>query len=454
MNDVVIVGAGLAGSEAAYFLSKLGFKVKLYEMRPHVKTNAHNTEKFAELVCSNSFRNSNKETSAIGLLHEELRRLNSLIIESADANQIPAGSCLAVDREGFSDYITKKIKAEDNIEIINKEFTEEDYDESKITIITSGPLTSAKLIDFIQKVNDHKSLNFFDSIAPIVYKESIDFNVAWCQSRYEDASENADYINCPMDKEQYLNFVEELIKGEKINFKDWEKDTPYFEGCLPVEVMAERGEKTLTFGPLKPVGLTNPHNPDKKPYAVVQLRRDNKLDTLYNMVGFQTKLNYKEQKRIFTKIPGLENAEFARLGGLHLNTFINSPQVLNNNLSHKVYNNLFFGGQISGCEGYVESSATGLLAAIFVASKLKNIESEKVLPPSTSALGSLLLHVTCNANKDTFQPMNINFGLFANLNDEKLSKNKMSKKDKRAYITKNALNQIDDFKQTLLQHIL
>ncbi len=453
MKDIVIVGAGLAGSEAAYFLSKQGFKVKLYEMRPKVNTKAHNTANFAELVCSNSFRNSNKETSAIGLLQEELRICGSLVMESASKNQIPAGGCLAVDREGFSNYITNAIKAEKNIEVINKEFEAKDYNKDAITLIATGPLSSGKMIDFLQQINDNKSLYFFDSIAPIVYKESINFDIAWYQSRYEDASEGGHYINCPMSKEQYLDFVQELIKGEKTEFKDWEKDTPYFEGCLPIEVMAERGEKTLTFGPLKPVGLTNPHKPNEKPYAVVQLRRDNALDTLYNMVGFQTKLTYKEQKRIFSKIPGLENVNFARLGGLHLNTFINSPKLLNQNLSHKSHNNIFFGGQISGCEGYVESSATGLLAGMFIALHLKGLSSKEVLPPQNTALGSLLSHITYNAEKETFQPMNINFGLFANLNDESLSKKKMNKKDKRLHITTNAIKQITKWQEELKKHL-
>ncbi len=402
---IAVIGGGLSGCEAAYQLLLKGFSVTLFEMRPQKMTPAHNGDKLAELVCSNSLRSDDASSSAIGLLHEELRLCNSLIMEAADNNSVPAGGALAVDRNNFSDYITEKLHSFKNFELVVREITSiaevADFDH---VIIATGPLTSEAMMSEIKKLSDDKAeLNFFDAIAPIIYKDSIDMDKAWFQSRYDKGS-GKDYINCPLNEEQYHTFIDNLINGEKIEFKEWEKDTPYFEGCLPIEVMAERGVKTLAFGPLKPVGLTNPHK-DEVPYAVVQLRQDNQLGTIYNMVGFQTKLNYKEQKRIFRKIPGLENAEFARLGGIHRNSFICSPKVLSNKLTFKSASNISLAGQISGCEGYVESTAIGLLASLFI------INKDLVLPPRNTATGGLLVHVTDEANAEHYQPMNINFGL-------------------------------------------
>lgn len=411
---VNIIGGGLAGSEAAWQLANRGIKVNLHEMRRGDKlTHAHHTDKLAELVCSNSFRNDDV-ASAIGLLHEEMRRLDSLIMRAADNTRLPAGSALAMDRDLFAAYVTEEISKHENISILRQEVTE--FTDDQKWIIASGPLTSDKLSAEIMKITGEDKLAFFDAIAPIAYKESLDFSKCWFQSRYDKPSAGADgqmsdgkdYINCPLNKEQYYNFIDELIAADKTEFKEWEKDTPYFDGCLPVEVMAERGRDTLRFGPMKPVGLTNP-NSDDKPYAVLQLRQDNKLGTLYNLVGFQTKLKYGEQKRVLSQIPGMENVEFARLGGLHRNTFINSPKLLSRNLSLTSKPNVKFAGQITGVEGYVESAATGLLAGIFTYHEIAALDL--VSPPDVTALGSLINHITGDAESSTFQPMNINFGL-------------------------------------------
>lgn len=411
-KQLTIIGGGLAGSEAAWQVAGRGIKVKLYEMRKgNRKTDAHQTDGLAELVCSNSFRSDNHTNSAIGLLHEEMRRMNSLIMKCAGENKVPAGGALAVDREGFSKAVQSALETNENITVIREEIEEVPSVENGNVIIATGPLTSQKLSESILKITGNDYLAFFDAIAPIVFKDSIDFSKSWFQSRY-DKGDGKDYINCSMTKEQYYTFVQALIDGEKGDFKQWEKDTPYFDGCLPIEVMAERGVETLRFGPMKPVGLTNP-NSDEKPYAVVQLRQDNKLGTLYNIVGFQTKLKYGEQQRIFKTIPGLENAEFARLGGLHRNTFIKSPELLDGVLRLKSHPHVRFAGQVTGVEGYVESAACGLMAGIFAANEINNLEIK--LPPPTTALGSLLNHITGGAESATFQPMNINFGLMPEL---------------------------------------
>lgn len=425
-----IIGGGLAGCEAAWQAANQGIKVNLYEMRnKDLKTPAHQTDNLAELVCSNSLR-SDDVNSAIGLLHEEMRRLNSLILTAADQTKVPAGSALAVDREIFSKFIHDKLESHPNISIIRKKITK--LPEEGNWIIATGPLTDEILMEEITLLSDKENLAFFDAIAPIVYKDTIDFSKAWFQSRYDKGS-GKDYINCPLTKDQYYQFVQDLIEGEKTEFKEWEKNTPYFDGCLPIEVMAERGKDTLAFGPMKPVGLTNPHS-DEKPFAVVQLRQDNKLATLYNIVGFQTKLKYKAQKEIFSKIPGLENVDFARFGGIHRNSFINSPILLDNFLRFKPRPNIRFAGQITGVEGYVESAACGLMAGLFAGYELNN----KVisLPPKETAIGSLLDHITGGAEAECFQPMNINFGLFPPLNI------KCKKIDRKAAYSKRALEKL------------
>ena len=407
-----IIGGGLAGSEAAWQAANMGVNVILHEMRPHVKTNAHQTEGLAELVCSNSFRSDDKDYNAVGLLHEEMRMCNSLIMEQGDKAAVPAGGALAVDRDLFSQAVTEKLSSHPNIEIERGEVSELPPEDWESVIIATGPLTSENLAKDIQKLTGEDSLAFFDAIAPIIHTESIDMDTCWYQSRYDKAGPSgtgSDYINCPMDKEQYLSFIEELISAPKTEFKDWEKDTPYFEGCMPIEVMAERGPETLRYGPMKPVGLTNPHRPEK-PYAVVQLRQDNALGSLYNMVGFQTKMKYGEQTRVFRMIPGLENAEFARLGGLHRNTFINSPKLLDKHLRLKAQPRLRCAGQITGCEGYVESAAIGLMAGRMAACELLGNTFPQL--PETTAFGALLNHITGGGNADPFQPMNVNFGLF------------------------------------------
>ena len=413
-KPVHVVGGGLAGSEAAWQLARAGVPVILHEMRPTRTTDAHLTDGLAELVCSNSFRSDDADFNAVGLLHQEMRQLGSLIMQAADANKVPAGGALAVDREAFSASVEKALVEEPLIEICREEVAgpiPEDWDQ---VIIASGPLTSERLAGAIRELTGKNALSFFDAIAPIVHKDSIDFDKAWYQSRY-DKGDGSDYINCPLDGQQYETFIDDLLSGEKTEFKEWE-GTPYFEGCLPIEVMAERGRQTLAYGPMKPVGLTNPNNPTVKPRGIVQLRQDNALGTLYNIVGFQTKLTYGEQKRIFRTIPGLENAEFARLGGLHRNTFLNSPKLLGRTLALKSHPHIRFAGQITGCEGYVESTSVGLIAGRYAAAE--RLGQTPSTPPSTTALGALLDHITGGADEKTFQPMNVNFGLFPDLDDD------------------------------------
>lgn len=413
-----IIGGGLAGSEAAWQIACAGIPVILHEMRPTMKTDAHKTSDLAELVCSNSFRSDDASTNAVGLLHAEMRMAKSLIMQAADANQVPAGSALAVDRDGFSAAITKTIQEHPLITIERTQIIDIPPSEWGNVIVATGPLTSPALANAIKTTTGADSLSFFDAIAPIIHTDSINMDVCWFQSRYDKVGPGGtgkDYINCPLDKQQYESFIQALIDGEKTEFKEFE-NTPYFDGCLPVEVMAERGVETLRHGPMKPMGLTNAHQPDIKAYAVVQLRQDNKLGTLYNMVGFQTKLKYGEQTKILRMIPGLENAEFARLGGLHRNTYLNSPLLLDHTLRLKALPRLRFAGQITGCEGYVESSAIGLLAGRFAAADY--LGQEYSMPPLTTAFGALLNHITGGhiiaeeENKTSFQPMNINFGLF------------------------------------------
>jgi methylenetetrahydrofolate--tRNA-(uracil-5-)-methyltransferase len=416
---VHIVGAGLAGSEAVWQVARHGVRVVLHEMRPHRMTEAHRTGGLAELVCSNSFRSDDAANNAVGLLHAEMRRLGSLILRCADGNQVPAGGALAVDRDGFSAAVTKALDDHPLIEIDRAEVDGLPPADWGTVIVATGPLTSAPLAAAIRALTDESALAFFDAIAPIVHRDSIDMSKAWFQSRYDKVGPGgtgADYINCPMTEAEYHGFVDALLEGEKVGFKDWEANTPYFDGCLPIEVMAERGRETLRHGPMKPVGLTNPHDPTVKPYAIVQLRQDNKLGTLYNIVGFQTKLKHGAQTRIFRTIPGLENAEFARLGGVHRNTFLNSPKLLDNQLRLRAQPRLRFAGQMTGCEGYVESAAIGLVAGLYAASDA--LTQTLVAPPPTTALGALLGHITgghietIDGAARSFQPMNINFGLF------------------------------------------
>jgi methylenetetrahydrofolate--tRNA-(uracil-5-)-methyltransferase len=405
-QELHIIGAGLAGSEAAWQAAQRGISVIIHEMRPERRTEAHHSGDCAELVCSNSFRSDDYERNAVGLLHEEMRRCNSLILKMADAHKVPAGGALAVDREGFARAVTTALNTHPKIRFERREI--ETLPAQGMTIVATGPLTSTALSKAIECATGSEYLAFFDAIAPIVYFDSVDMSKAWFQSRWDKGS-GRDYINCPMTKEEYEGFIAALNQGEKTEFKEWEKNTPYFEGCLPIEVMAERGLDTLRFGPMKPVGLTNPHTGGRA-HAVVQLRQDNKLGTLYNMVGFQTKLKYGEQQRIFRMIPGLENSEFARLGGIHRNTFIRSPALIDGFLRLKSAPHLRFAGQITGVEGYVESAACGLMAGCFAAQELT--DEAMIPPPMTTALGALLNHITGGANAGIFQPMNINFGLF------------------------------------------
>jgi methylenetetrahydrofolate--tRNA-(uracil-5-)-methyltransferase len=412
-----IVGGGLAGSEAAWQLAERGVQVVLHEMRPVTATPAHQTDRLAELVCSNSFRSDDAVHNAVGLLHEEMRRAGSLIMAAADRNQVPAGGALAVDRDGFAAMVTERVSSHPLVTIERGELTGLPPAEWGPAIIATGPLTSAPLSEAFRRTAGADSLAFFDAIAPIIHRDSVDMDVAWFQSRYDKAGPGgtgSDYLNCPMDRDQYLAFVEALRSGEKTDFREFEKNTPYFDGCLPIEVMAERGIETLRHGPMKPVGLTNPHNPTVKAYAIVQLRQDNALGTLWNMVGFQTKLRHAEQTRIFRMIPGLEKAEFARLGGLHRNTFLDSPNILDAALRLKALPRLRFAGQITGCEGYVESAAVGLLAGRFSAAE--HLGESPAMPPPTTALGALLAHITgghlSGEDRPRFQPMNVNFGLF------------------------------------------
>lgn len=415
-TPIHVIGGGLAGTEAAWQIANSGIPVVLHEMRPDKPTPAHQTGGLAELVCSNSFRADDHTGSAVGLLHEEMRRLGSLIMTAATENRVPAGGALAVDRDGFSASVEAAIEGHPLITVERGEITDLQSIDWESVIVATGPLTSDALGQSIRELTGADQMAFFDAIAPIVYKDSIDFDKAWLQSRY-DKGDGSDYINCAMDDEQYHTFIQAMLDADKITSKDWEADTPYFEGCLPIEVMAERGVETLTFGPMKPVGLTNPNAPDKRSYAIVQLRQDNQLGSLWNMVGFQTKMTYGEQKRVFRTIPGLENAEFARLGGMHRNTFIKSPELLDQTLQLKSRPGLRFAGQITGCEGYVESTSIGLLAGRFAARE--RLERDMTPPPNTTALGALLGHITGGADAKTYQPMNINFGLFpeTELND-------------------------------------
>jgi len=402
--DIHIIGGGLAGSEAAWQLAEVGLRVRLSEMRGGGdSTPAHETDRLAEMVCSNSFRSDDAEHNAVGLLHQEMRALGSLIMRAGDERRVPAGSALAVDREGFAEEVTRIVEQHPKITVVRERV---DTLPDHPTIIATGPLTGSTLAEAIAVETGEGALAFFDAIAPIVHRDSVNMDIAWMAARWDKGGK--DYINCPLDKPQYEDFVAALIDGEKMPFKDWEKDTPYFEGCMPIEVMAERGPETLRHGPMKPMGLDNPRT-GRWPYAVVQLRQDNKLGTLWNMVGSQTKLKHGEQVRIFRTIPGLENAEFARLGGIHRNSFINSPRLLDRELRLKSKLNIRFAGQITGCEGYVESAAVGILAARFAAADLR-CETLPSPPPET-ALGAILAHITGGADAETFQPMNVNFGL-------------------------------------------
>jgi methylenetetrahydrofolate--tRNA-(uracil-5-)-methyltransferase len=403
--DIHIIGGGLAGSEAAWQLAEAGVKVRLSEMRGTQGTAAHQTDDLAELVCSNSFRSDDSDRNAVGLLHDEMRRLGSIIMACADEHRVPAGSALAVDRDGYSRAVTQAIGDHANIDLVRERV---DALPSGPTIIATGPLTAALLADAIAGETGTEALAFFDALAPIVHHETINMDVAWMASRW-DKGDTKDYINCPMDKDQYLAFHAGLLAGEKTAFKEWEANTPYFDGCMPIEVMAERGIDTLRYGPMKPVGLDNPRT-GRWPYAVVQLRQDNALGTLWNIVGFQTKLKHAEQVRLFRMIPGLEHAEFARLGGLHRNTFIQAPKLLDATLRLKSAPHIRFAGQITGCEGYIESAAIGMLAGRFAAADLAG--RALVVPPPTTALGALLSHITGGADAETYQPMNVNFGLF------------------------------------------
>lgn len=437
-KPIHIIGGGLAGSEAAWQAANMGIPVVLHEMRPHRETPAHKTDGLAELVCSNSFRSDDAANNAVGLLHEEMRRCNSLVMREGGKAAVPAGGALAVDRDIFSTGVTKALAEHPLITIERGEIAGLPPDAWESVIIATGPLTSLALADAIRNLTGEDSLAFFDAIAPIVDRDSINMDIAWFQSRYDKISkaggDGKDYINCPMTAEQYYAFVDALLAAEKTEFKEWEKDTPYFEGCMPVEVMASRGADTLSFGPMKPVGLTDQRT-GKRPYAVVQLRQDNALGTLYNMVGFQTKMKYAEQTRVFRMIPGLEEATFARLGGLHRNTFINSPKLLDGHLRLKAQPRLRFAGQITGCEGYVESAAVGIMAGRFAAAEILGQSMEA--PPATTALGAMLNHITGGADAETFQPMNINFGLFPPLSG------KTKKKERKPEMSARALRDLE-----------
>ena len=430
-HDIHIIGGGLAGSEAAWQLARRGFKVRLSEMRGSGETtDAHQTDGLAELVCSNSFRSDDDEKNAVGLLHHEMRKLDSLIMRAGEIARVPAGSAMAVDRDVFSHEVQRTLEDHPNITVVRERIDALPSDGP--AIVATGPLTAAALAQSIVGATGQERLAFFDAIAPIVHRDSIDMDICWIQSRWnkrnEASNEDGDYINCPMTKDEYLAFHQGLMDGEKTEFKEWEENTPYFDGCMPIEVMASRGVETLRFGPMKPVGLDNPRDTTPEfpqgrwPHAVVQLRQDNKLGTLWNMVGFQTKLKYGAQVELFRTIPGLQNAEFARLGGLHRNTFLNSPLVLDRQLRLKGMERIRFAGQITGCEGYVESSAVGLVAGMMAAAELAG--DEWIAPPRTSALGALLSHITGDAEADTYQPMNVNFGLFPPMHDVKKKQRK------------------------------
>lgn len=436
-KPIHIIGGGLAGSEAAWQIASAGVPVVIHEMRSEErKTAAHQTDHLAELVCSNSFRSDDHTQNAVGLLHQEMRLLDSIIMSCGDKHKVPAGGALAVDRHGFSEEVQTTLENHPLISIEREEISELPPKEWGSTIVATGPLTSDTLSQSIKEHTGEEHLAFFDAIAPIIHKDSINFDIAWFQSRY-DKGDGKDYINCPMSKEQYYQFIEALLTGDKTEFKEWEKDTPYFEACLPIEVMAERGKETLTFGPMKPVGLTDPNG--TKPYAIVQLRQDNALGTLYNMVGFQTKLKYGAQQDIFRSIPGLENAEFARLGGIHRNTFIQSPILLDKTLRLKSAPHLRFAGQVTGVEGYVESAAMGLMAGRFAAMEALGKNFER--PPATTALGALLRHITEHAEISTFQPMNINFGLIPPLEQ------RVKKKERKAAYCERALTDFAEWQE-------
>ena len=438
---VHIIGAGMAGSEAAWQCVRRGVPVILHEMRPERMTEAHQSDGFAELVCSNSFRSDDKTGNAVGVLHEEMRKADSLIMGMGDMTKLPAGGALAVDREAFSEAVSTILQQHPLVTIEYGEVKGLPPKDWGNTIIATGPLTAPSLANAILDETGEDSLAFFDAIAPIVYKDSIDFSKAWMQSRYDKkgpGGDGADYINCPLDKEQYETFIEALVKSDQTEFKEFEKNTPYFESCLPIEVMAARGAETLRWGPMKPVGLTNKHNPTVKAHAIVQLRQDNALGTLYNMVGFQTKMKYGAQAEIFKAIPGLENAVFARLGGIHRNTFINSPKLLNNQLQLKSRPDIRFAGQIMGVEGYVESAALGLITGRMAAAQAAG--NTYPVPPLTTAMGSLVEHVTggyMTGPKAKFQPMNVNFGLFPPMEEEivypKVNGKRLRGKDKTRY---------------------
>jgi methylenetetrahydrofolate--tRNA-(uracil-5-)-methyltransferase len=437
LAPIHVVGGGLAGSEAAWQIVSAGIPVVLHEMRPVRGTEAHQTDRFAELVCSNSFRSDDAEYNAVGLLHEEMRRCGSLVLRSGDASKVPAGGALAVDRDAFAGAVTEALASHPLVTVERGEVAGIPPAEWDSVVVATGPLTSPALAEAIRDLTGEASLAFFDAIAPIVHRDSVDLSKAWFQSRYDKAGPGgtgSDYINCAFDKEGYEAFVRALIEAEKTEFKEWEKDTPYFEGCLPIEVMAARGPDTLRWGPMKPVGLTNPHT-GRRPWAVVQLRQDNALGTLYNLVGFQTKMKYGEQSRVFRMIPGLENAEFARLGGIHRNTFINSPRLLDRELRLRAMPRLRFAGQVTGVEGYVESAAMGLLAGRFALAERLGRPAEP--PPPTTALGALLGHITGGAESETFQPMNVNFGLFPPVED------RFRGRERKLAYTRRALADLD-----------
>ncbi|TWB43835.1 methylenetetrahydrofolate--tRNA-(uracil(54)-C(5))-methyltransferase (FADH(2)-oxidizing) TrmFO [Nitrospirillum pindoramense] len=438
-GPVHVIGGGMAGSEAAWQLVQAGVPVVVHEMRPVRGTEAHQTEHFAELVCSNSFRSDDHEYNAVGLLHEEMRRCGSLILACADEHKVPAGGALAVDRDAFAQAVTARLTAHPLVTVVRDEVAGLPPEEWDSVIVATGPLTSPALAAAVLELTGEAQLSFFDAIAPIVHFDSIDLSRAWFQSRYDKVGPGGtgkDYINCAMDKAQYEAFIQALIDAPKTEFKEWEKDTPYFEGCLPIEVMAERGLDTLRYGPMKPVGLTNPHD-ERRPYAVVQLRQDNALGTLYNLVGFQTKMKYADQTRVFRMIPGLENAEFARLGGLHRNTFLNSPRLLDPTLRLKAAPRLRFAGQITGCEGYVESASVGLMAGRLAAAE--RLGRSAVPPPVTTALGALLGHITGGAEAETFQPMNVNFGLFPPPTERDARGRELRGKERKLAYTRRAL---------------
>ncbi len=440
IGPIHVIGGGLAGCEAATQIAKANVPVVLHEMRPLRKTDAHQGEGLAELVCSNSFRSDDATANAVGVLHQEMRMLDSLIMCAADAEKVPAGGALAVDRGRFSLAVETYINNHPLITVQREEVIEIPDDWQQV-IVATGPLTSPDLAALVQRIGGEDDLAFFDAIAPIVHFDSVNMDIAWFQSRYDkstDGGDGKDYINCPMTKGQYDAFIETLLAGEKMSFKEWEKNTPYFDGCMPIEVMASRGHETLRWGPMKPVGLTNAHD-GSRPHAVVQLRQDNALGTLYNMVGFQTKLKYAEQVRVFQTIPGLELAQFARLGGLHRNTFINSPRLLDSQLRMKSKPKLRFAGQITGVEGYVESAAIGLLAGRMAVAEA--LETDWVAPPAETAHGALLAHITGGAVADSFQPMNVNFGLFPELPVDKRGR-RLRGRDRKAAYALRALSQM------------